>query len=71
MLARIRDFFAARAVLEVETPILGAATSTEPHLASLETDVHAAGGGGGLEPTFTPRGAGACGCSCRPLPNSR
>lgn len=34
MLARIRDFFARRAVLEVETPILSAAGVTDPHLHS-------------------------------------
>lgn len=45
MLARIREFFALRGVLEVETPILGAAASTEPHLASLATHVQGPTGG--------------------------
>lgn len=36
LLARIREFFAARGVLEVETPILAAAAVTDPHLASLQ-----------------------------------
>jgi lysyl-tRNA synthetase class 2 len=34
MLDRLRDFFAARGVLEVETPILSQAAPTDPHLAS-------------------------------------
>jgi lysyl-tRNA synthetase class 2 len=37
MMARIRGFFAARGVLEVETPALSAAAVTDPHLASLRT----------------------------------
>ncbi|MDG4595087.1 MAG: EF-P lysine aminoacylase EpmA [Candidatus Contendobacter sp.] len=37
LLARIRAFFAAREVLEVETPMLSAAAVTDPHLASLST----------------------------------
>ncbi|MCJ0824947.1 EF-P lysine aminoacylase EpmA [Luteimonas sp. 50] len=32
--ARIRDFFAARGVLEVETPVLSVAGNTEPNIAS-------------------------------------
>ncbi|MBI5612567.1 MAG: EF-P lysine aminoacylase GenX [Gammaproteobacteria bacterium] len=37
MLAHIRDFFAQRAVLEVETPVLSAAGIPDPHLRSLVT----------------------------------
>ena len=37
MLARTREFFAAREVLEVETPILSSAATTDPNLASLAT----------------------------------
>lgn len=37
LLARIRSFFAARGVLEVETPMLSAAASTDPNLASFST----------------------------------
>ena len=37
LLARIRAFFAARGVLEVETPVLSAAAITEPNLASFST----------------------------------
>ena len=39
LLARCREFFAARGVLEVETPILAQATVTDVHLASLETRI--------------------------------
>jgi lysyl-tRNA synthetase class 2 len=39
MLARCREFFAARGVLEVETPILAQATVTDVHLASLESRI--------------------------------
>ncbi len=37
VLERLRAFFAERGVLEVETPILSRAATTEPHLASLAT----------------------------------
>lgn len=37
MLARIRDFFAQRQVLEVETPLLSGAAATDPQLESLVT----------------------------------
>lgn len=39
-LTQIRSFFAARKVLEVETPILSAATIPDPHIHSLETVVN-------------------------------
>jgi lysyl-tRNA synthetase class 2 len=39
LLARTRDFFAARGVLEVETPVLGSSTATDPHIESLRTSV--------------------------------
>lgn len=37
LLAQIRAFFAAREVLEVETPMLSAAATTDPHLTSFVT----------------------------------
>jgi len=40
MLARIRDFFARHDVLEVETPILAGAATTDPNLQSLRCDYH-------------------------------
>lgn len=40
LLARTRHFFAARGVLEVETPALSAAATPAPHLASLGVDYH-------------------------------
>jgi lysyl-tRNA synthetase class 2 len=47
ILGRIRAFFVARGVLEVETPVLGAATASDPHLASLATRCALAGVPGG------------------------
>ena len=38
VIAQIRQFFAVRGVLEVETPILSVATATDPHLASFATE---------------------------------
>ncbi len=39
LLARTREFFAARGVLEVETPILGSSTATDPHIESFRCSV--------------------------------
>jgi lysyl-tRNA synthetase class 2 len=39
ILARIRAFFDARGVLEVETPLLGHAATTDPHIDSLTVDL--------------------------------
>ncbi|MDQ2695161.1 MAG: EF-P lysine aminoacylase EpmA [Pseudomonadota bacterium] len=44
-LAAIRAFFAARGVLEVETPVLSSAAVTDPHLASFATAYSGPGGG--------------------------
>jgi|CXWL01.1.fsa_nt_gi lysyl-tRNA synthetase class 2 len=43
LLARIREFFAQRGVLEVETPILAAAPVTDPRLASFSTSFQGPG----------------------------
>ncbi|MCZ6827240.1 MAG: EF-P lysine aminoacylase EpmA [Gammaproteobacteria bacterium] len=46
MLARAREFFAARALLEVETPVIGVATVSDLHIDSLATRL------AGREPDF-------------------
>lgn len=38
ILAQIRQFFAARNVLEIETPLLCSTTATDPHIASISAD---------------------------------
>ncbi len=43
LLAVIREFFAGRGVLEVETPVLAAAGASDVHIASLATTCHAGG----------------------------
>jgi lysyl-tRNA synthetase class 2 len=40
ILAEIRAFFSARSVMEVETPLLGAAAATDPHLDSFACRYH-------------------------------
>jgi len=45
IVARVRAFFAARGVLEVETPLLAAAPVTDPHLAAFSSQAEAAGTG--------------------------
>ena len=68
LLARIRSFFAARGVLEVETPALSAAAITDPHLISFA--VHPAGSGSGsprylhTSPEFPMKRLLAAGSGC-------
>jgi lysyl-tRNA synthetase class 2 len=47
LLAATRGFFAERGVLEVETPVLGAAAATDLHIESLATSLGGAPGEGG------------------------
>lgn len=47
LLAYVRDFFARRGVLEVETPVLGRSGVTDPNLESIAASVCAAGLSGG------------------------
>ena len=44
--ARIRDFFAARGVVEVDTPVLSAAGNTEPNIAPFSLDFNGRTDGG-------------------------
>jgi lysyl-tRNA synthetase class 2 len=39
LLARTREFFARRGVLEVETPVLGSSTATDPHIESVSCSI--------------------------------
>jgi lysyl-tRNA synthetase class 2 len=48
MLARIRAFFSERDILEVETPLLSQAATTDSHLASFSTQFTGPGFGAGL-----------------------
>jgi lysyl-tRNA synthetase class 2 len=51
MLAAAREFFAARDVLEVDTPVLAPETVTEPHIHSLRVEPGGAAGGSFLQPS--------------------
>ncbi|MEL7061362.1 MAG: EF-P lysine aminoacylase EpmA [Acidobacteriota bacterium] len=52
--ARLRAFFHRRGVLEVETPLLSAATVTDPHLASVGVRLELPGGARGLHLQTSP-----------------
>jgi lysyl-tRNA synthetase class 2 len=55
ILAAVRDFFASRGYLEVETPALQVSPGTEPHLQAFATVLHDPGdgpSGGGTRPRF-------------------
>lgn len=54
LLASVRAFMTARGVLEVETPVLSAATVTDPHLASLSCLYR----GPGADSAVSPPGGG-------------
>src|SRR5262245_34943903 len=44
LLARLRAFFAERGVLEIETPMLLAGATSDPHIESLHTTIAGLGG---------------------------
>lgn len=52
MLRMVRDFFADRNVLEVETPLLSTRSVTEPHLVPFETQFRPDGSGPGCQRLF-------------------
>jgi lysyl-tRNA synthetase class 2 len=70
LLSRIRAFFAARQVLEVETPALSAAAITDPHLASFATPYTGPGAANGRQmylhtsPEFPMKRLLAAGSGC-------